>query len=234
MVSKKEPSVSKKMLAAEQSEKNQPAHPVLVLVAGFVSAVLLFFCCACGSAMWWFRPEISENPDRARQLVTEMVDIQIPDSYQPKGTIEMNVAYIMSVRGAYYERFVGDGLLTLIEVSSRFQAEGDIREHFRQTLIEKGGGGTPLVIDEADSRRIGIEINGELVSFQFDIGRDPPSGRTFHIVEGVFAGKQGEVLLAMRVHEDNWEESSILDMLQTIGDLPIEMGPPVTLPATTF
>ncbi|MDB4743612.1 hypothetical protein OAF98_03930 [Planctomicrobium sp.] len=218
MAAKKKTSVSKKMLAAEQSDKNQPAHPVLVLIAGFMAAVLLFFCCACGGAAWWFQPEINENPDRAREIVAEMIDIQIPDSYQPKGTIEMNVAYTMSLRGAYYERFVGDGLLTLIEVNSRFQADEDVREHIRETLMEKGGGGTPLIVDPSDAKTVQVDINGQLVPFEIEIGRDPPSGRTFYIVEGVFKGKNGEVLLAMRVNEDNWEETSIIDMLQSIGE----------------
>lgn len=193
---------------------------MLVLIAGFVSAILLFFCCACGIATWWFRPEIYEDSERARQLVEKMVDIRIPDSYQPKGTIEWNIAFAMSVRGAYYERFVGDGLLTLIEVDSRFRSDDDVRRHIRQTLMDKGGGGTPLIVDDSQTKRIEVVIHDEYVPFTFEIGRDPPSGRTFRIVEGVFEGKTGEVLLAMRVNEDNWEESSIIDMLQSIGRPP--------------
>lgn len=221
MAGKDQKSSNPKMADIETSNKNQPAHPMLVLIAGFASAVLLFFCCACGGAIWWFQPEIHEDPDRARQLVNEMIEIQIPDSYQPKGTIEMNAAYMLSLRGAYYERFVGDGLLTLIEVNSRFQAEEDIRNHIRQTLMEKGGGGTPLVVDPSDAKTVQIAINGQQVPFKFEIGRDPPSGRTFHVVEGVFPGNNGQILLAMRVNEDNWEETSIVDMLQSIGGSPV-------------
>ncbi len=219
MAAKKELSASKKMLAAEQVDKDRPTHPMLVLVAGFVSAVLLFFCCVCGGALWWFQPEIHEEPERARLLTAEIVDISIPDSYLPKGTIEWNVAFTLSVQGVYYERFVGDGLLTLIEVNSRFRADEDVRRHIRQTLMEKGGGGTPLIIDDAETKRLEYIIRGEAIPFTFEIGRDPPSGRTFHIVEGVFDGKNGEVLLAMRVNEDNWEFSSIENMIYSIGKL---------------
>lgn len=208
--------VSKKMLAAEQRDQDRKTHPALILLAGFSTAVLLFFCCFCGIGMWWFRPHIYESPDRARSLTQEIVGIQIPDSYLPKGTIEWNLAFAMSVRGAYYERFVGDGLLTLVEVNSRFTADADVRRHIRQTLHEKGGGRTPLVMDDASLRRIEIEILGEPVPFNFEIGRDPLSGRTFHLVEGVFRGRQGEVLLAMRVHEDYWEETAIIEMLQSL------------------
>ncbi len=220
MADKKEPLTSKKMLAAEESEKDRPTHPMLVLVAGFVSAILLFFCCACSGAMWWFRPEIYEDPDRAMQLTQEIVEIHIPDSYQPKGTIELNAAYLMSIRGVYYERFAGDGLLTLIEINSQFRSDEDVQRHIRKTLMEKGGGGTPLVVDESKTVRLPIDVQGEEVLFVFEVGQDPPTRKKYHLVEGAFPGKNGEVLLSMRVNEDNWEESSILEMIRSIGSLP--------------
>ena len=220
------------MLAAEQAEKKPGTHPFLILVAGFVSAFVLLFCCVCGGAGWWFKPEIHEDRERAAENVQEIVDITIPDVYQPKGTIEWNVFYMMTIRGAYYERYAGDGLLTLVEVNSRLQSEEDVRSHIRETLIRKGGGGTPLVIDEAETKEVEVEIGGGFVPFKFQVGRDPPTAQTFHIVEGVFAGKRGDVLLAMRVNADNWEEQSIIDMLHSIGSVPSEATPAGKQPAT--
>lgn len=215
------------MLVADQNEPRPPTHPILILIAGFVSAVLLFFCCACGGAFWWFRPEVYEDPIRAEQLTSEIIDVQLPATYRPKGTIEMNVLYALRVRGVYYERIVGDGILTLIEVNSRFQADEDVRLHIRQTLMEKGGGGTPLIMDEAAAKSVQVDINGKPVTFSFEVGSEPPpSHRMYHIVEGVFTGKQGEVLLAMRVSDDDWEETSVIDMLQSIGDSVSEEAEP--------
>ena len=218
MAAKKNPPTSKKMLAAEQAEKTPSTHPVLILVAGFVSAFMLLFCCVCGGAAWWFRPEIHDDPNRAAEVVAEIVDITIPETYQPQGTIEWNVAYAMSIRGAYYERFAGDGLLTIVEVNSRLRSEEDVRRHIRETLIRKGGGGTPLIIDDSETKKVEVEIRGGFVPFTFEIGRNPTLSENFHIVEGVFEGKSGDVLLAMRVNEDDWEEQSIIDMLNSIGD----------------
>lgn len=217
-MAKKNPPTSKKMLAAEQAEKTPGTHPFLILVAGFFSAFILLFCCVCGGAGWWFKPEIHEDPDRAAEIVRDIVDIDIPDAYQPEGTIEWNVLYLMRIRGAYYERFAGDGLLTFVEVNSRLESEADVRAHIHDTLIRKGGGGTPLVIDESETKTIEVEINGMFVPFTIQIGRDPPTAQTFHIIEGVFEGKHGGVLLSMRVNADNWEEQSVIDMLNSIGD----------------
>lgn len=201
-------------------KEGRRAHPFLVLLAGFVSAVLLLFGCLCGGALWWFRPQIHDNPDRARQILAEIVDIQIPDVYQPKGTVEWNFAFLMNVRGVYFERFIGDGVLTILEVSNRVGTVEDVRRHIRQTLLEKGGGGAPLIVNDAETERREFAIRGEQIPFTFEIGRDPPTGRTFRIVEGVFDGKAGLVLLSVRVNEEHWNEESIVNMLQSIGHSP--------------
>lgn len=212
-----EQSASKNPKPPAATADGKRAHPLLVLLAGFVSAMLLLFGCLCGGALWWFRPQIHEEPDRARELLTEIVDIRIPDVYQPQGTVEWNLAFLMDVRGVYYERFVGDGILTIVEVTSRIGMDDDVRRHIRQTLLEKGGGGAPLVINDAETERRRFEIRGEEVPFTFEIGRDPPSGRTFRIVEGVFDGKAGQVLLSLRVNEEHWDVGTIVEMLQSIG-----------------
>lgn len=196
-------------------EPKQP-HPVLVLVLGFLSAFGLAACCLCGGALWWFRPVIHEDPEQARLLTKEIANINIIDSYQPKGTIVWNVAFLLKVRGAYYERFAGDGLLMLVEVTSRFRTEEDVRRHIRQTLEEKGGGGAPLIVDDSLTKRHQVVIRGEPVEFVFKIGKSAHTGRKYHLVEGVFEGNSGEVLLAMRVDDDVWNEEEVVQMIRSI------------------
>jgi len=191
-------------------------HPLMVLFAGVLSTLFLGGCCVCGGAMWWFRPVINEDPNLAHELLPQIVDIQIPDAYQPHGTIEWNVAFMLDVRGVYFERFIGDGTLTIVEVNSRFHGDDDVRRHIRQTLLEKGGGGAPLVIDDSETQRVEFPIRGMQVPFTIEIGRDPPTGTAFYILEGAFPGDQGEVLLSVRVDEDHWEEKTIFDMIRSI------------------
>ena len=199
------------------------SNPILVLMTGFLAALLLGACVLCGGAIWWFRPQIEHDAARTEQMLKEIVQIQIPDTaYQPAGTIEWNVAFTMNVRGVYYERFIGDGLLMIVEVSSPFREDQDVQRHIRDTLLEKGSGGTPLLVDDAETKRMLFPVGGDDIPFTFEIGRDPPSGRVFRMVEGVFAGKSGEVLLALRVDEDHWDEQSVVAMLQSLGDQPRE------------
>jgi hypothetical protein len=202
------------------SDAKQP-HPMLILVLGFLTAVGFAGACLCGGMVWWFRPVFREDADYARNLTAQVVDIGLLDAsktqaYLPKGTIEWNVAFLLNVRGVYYERFAGDGLLTLIEVNSRFRTEEDVRRHIRQTLEEKGGGGAALKIDETLTKRVTTTVRGEQIEFTFRIGKAPSTGHSYHLVEGVFDGNNGEVLLAMRVDDDVWSEAEALDIIRSI------------------
>ncbi|MCA8998848.1 MAG: hypothetical protein KDA80_17750 [Planctomycetaceae bacterium] len=219
MSEKKPVSASEKMKAARPGDPDeQKAHPLLVLLAGFASAFLLIGCCVCGGGLYWFRPEIHESPDRAREVTSEIVEITVPESYQPKGTIEWNIAYTMSLRGSYYERFIGDGLISLVEVNSRLGTHEDVRRHIRQTLLSKGGGGTPLVVNDSETTVRMFKVRGKEIPFTFEVGQDPAEpSRKFRLVEGVFDGKQGQVLLSVRVDEDHWDETAIVKMLESIG-----------------
>lgn len=201
-------------------DAKQP-HPVLILVLGVFTAFGFAGACLCGGMVWWFRPVFREHADYARDLTAQVVDIGLTDTtmtqaYLPKGTIEWNVAFLLQVRGIYYERFAGDGLLTLIEVNSRFRTEEDVRRHIRQTLEEKGGGGAALKIDETLTKRIAKTVRGEQIEFTFRIGKAPSTGRTYHLVEGVFDGNNGEVLLAMRVDDEIWSEAEAMDIINSI------------------
>jgi hypothetical protein len=199
-------------------------HPAYAVMLGFVLAFLVLVCGVCGGAMWWFRPQIVENSEAARELTRDIIEITLPRNYQPKGTIVWNVAYTMRIRGAYYELFAGDGVLTILEVQSRFRAEEDIRRHIRQTLLEKGGGGAELVIDDQKTVQKLFTVRGQEVPFLFQIGEDRTRrDHRYHLVEGVFEGQNGEVLIALRIDADSWNETEVEQILRSLG---AKQGPP--------
>ena len=138
---------SEKMRMTGSEPEDQSSSRFWTIAAGSLGAVLLFGFCVCGGIGWWFSPKLDENPEAARELVRDMVDIQIPDAFQPVGTIQWNVAFLLRLRGAYYERYLGDGKLTLVEVNSGLANDADLRRHIRETLLAEGAGGTTLVID---------------------------------------------------------------------------------------
>lgn len=207
-----------KMEAALPAEKKPVgSHPAVIMLAGFMSAFLLLGCCLCGGGMYWFRPRVYADAERARALTQEMVSIDIPEAYQPHGTIEWSIGPLAKIRGAYYERIVGDGVLTLLQVDSQLAGSGEVQRHIRQTLLEEGGGGAPLVIDPTAQRRETFTLSDQTATFIFDIAQDPPSHREFHLVEGVVETPGGQLLLTVRVDSDHWDEPAIRGMLQSIG-----------------
>lgn len=196
---------------------NERPHPVMAVLAGFMLAIVMLICCVCGGGAWWFRPQLMEDEKLADQVAHEIVDMTIPPSFQPKGTIQWNVAFTMRVQGAYYELYAGDGVLTIIEVQSRFRAEHDVRQHIRQTLLEKGGGGEELFIDNSLTVQREFTIRGQKVPFLFQIGEDRTRrNHRYHIVEGVFDGKGGEVLISLRIDEDSWNDAEVELMLKSL------------------
>lgn len=213
MNSPKDLTPSEKMRAAIPVEnRSKRWHPVVIFLMGLLPLLLVASSCLCGIGVWWFRPITSQNPERVHQLVEQMVSISIPETFVPRGTIEWNIAFVMRLRGVYYERLVGDGVLSLVEVNSRLPNDDSVRQHIRETLLEEGSSGTMLVIDKQRTRKQVFELAGESVTFTFDIARDVRTNELFHLVEGVFQGNSGQVLLSLRVDSTRWmDEPGTLD-----------------------
>ena len=215
MNSPKELSPSEKMRAAIPEDKSvRRAPPLMIFLLGLMTTVLLVGALLSVVALWWFRPMTSENPERARKLTQEIVTITVPDSFVPRGTIEWNVGFLMRLRGVYYQRLVGDGVLSLLEVKTSLANDDSARRQIRETLLEESSTGAALVVDPAKSQKETIEILGEPVLFHLDIARDPRTNETYRLIEGVFQGNSGQVLLAMRVDSNRWlDEALPLDSL---------------------
>lgn len=203
MSESKELTPSEKMRAALPDEPRSRIRPWLGVLTGILSTVLFIGCCLCGLSFWWFRPLIKENPDQARTFTQQMVDISIPEPFQAQGLIDWNLAFLMHLRGVYYQRYVGDGVLTLLEINTRLSHDESIRQHIRKTLLKEGPGGTELVIDRSQTHRELFEIAGQQVPFTFEVARD--GSDLTHLVEGVFDGKSGQVLLSLRVDDLHWK-----------------------------
>ncbi len=255
MSAPKELSPSEKMRAAlPESSANKTTPPILFFLTGLLTTVFLVACCVAAIALWWIRPITYQDPERAKDLTNRIVSIAIPDSFVPRGTIEWNVAFLMRLRGVYYERLVGDGVLSLLEVNTRLANDDSVRRHIRETLLEESSRGITLVVDPTKHQKETLIINGEPVMFSLDTAHDPRTNESFRLVEGVFQGNSGQVLLALRVDSNRWlDEALPLDsltsedpdpkvpgwlrrMLQSIGQSAqppiVESVPPSTTPVS--
>ena len=189
----------------------------LLMVAGGMVTILMLACCICGGAMFYFRPRIEQNPEKAVALTKQILrTVTIPEKFEPRGTIELNVFHQLEVRGAYYELPQVESLLALIHVDSRWNNQGRVRQHIRDTMLERGRAEEPLMIESREVRE--IMMGKEPVKFEFAVARDLSTDKRYRLVEGVVGGTTGDVLIMVKIDDEYWDayEEAVLSMLQSI------------------
>ncbi|MEZ6067940.1 MAG: hypothetical protein R3B90_20005 [Planctomycetaceae bacterium] len=206
-----EPSpVVRRMLEPPVSPWRNRLRAVLVSLS---TALLLGFCGVCGFSAWFFRPELSEDPELASARTAEMLRVQVPEKFAPRGTVQWNLLWLVDLRGSYYELLDNeDGLLMFLQVDSRLMSEPDIRDHVERTLREKGSGGPPLKI-VAEQPALEFVVRGVPVRFRSRLGELPSNHSRYRLVEGVVDGNAGKVLVAFRLLEDSAERKLDNDLL---------------------
>ncbi|MCA9053542.1 MAG: hypothetical protein KDA75_06880 [Planctomycetaceae bacterium] len=185
---------------------NQPAprSRLATVLSTLLTLLLLALCGLCGIGLYYFRPQVDDDLVRVNVVKAEMLSLNVPDEFEPRGTIEWDFFWLVLMRGVYYELPAGDGMLMLLQVDSRLMDETDVREHVERTLQEKGGGGLPLTIISSQDRT--EMINGQPVVFRERVGESPSDKSRYRLIEGVVDGNAGKVLIAFRIAEDVWEE----------------------------
>lgn len=190
---------------------------LLLMVAGGMATILMLACCICGGAMFYFRPRIEQSPEKAVALTKQVLrTITIPEQFEPRGTIELNVFHQLEVRGAYYELPKVESLLALIHVDSRWNSKARVRQHIRDTMLERGGAEEPLLVEKREVRE--IQIGNEPVKFEFAIAKDMSTDKTYRLVEGLVAGTTGDVLIMVKIDALYWDqfEELVTRMLESI------------------
>ena len=182
-----------------------PPRSRLRTILGTLLAVLMLTMVGlCGFGFYYFRPVLTENPAAVEPLTAQMLRIDIPPEFEPRGTIEWNFLWGVLMRGVYYELASDEGFLMLLQVDSRLMSQPDIQEHVDRTLRDKGGGGPPLEITESIERP--FMVRGVNRMFRFRVGESPADHSRYHLVEGTVDGFSGTVLVAFRIEDAVWEE----------------------------
>jgi hypothetical protein len=196
-----------------------------------IAAVAIGLLALCLLAWRAFQPRLNEDPAAVAALQASLLEIDVPAVFTPRGTIEWNLAFAMSIRGAYYDYsptgFVADqpvaaaagGELMLVEVRHGYRDKPDVVAHIERVLRERGGGPADLVRDTVESRS--VFIGEQLVDFQFETWSAPRGKldplRSFRIVRGVVEGRSGPVLIALRVPlDDRWNDDIAVALLESI------------------
>lgn len=194
--------------AAELTGRDQDAtasRNVLSTVASamFLSGCLLV-CGLCAAGLYFFQPEVRDEPEAVEPLMADMLDVSVSPWFEPRGVIEWNLAFALTLRGAYYEMpdAESEGMLMFVEVQSWRGTEPEVQSHIEQALREKGGGVRELeLMGDAEVRP--LQVRGEPVRFTFETRRDPATDHTYRVIEGVVDGMHGaQVWIGVSVREE--------------------------------
>jgi len=176
------------------------------IVATLLSMTALAAVVGCVVGLYLFRPLQHDDPDRAARITAEMLRVDVPKAFEPRGTIEWDFFRGLLMRGAYYELTGNDGLLMFLQVDSRLMQEADVRKHVERTLREKGGGGPPLTIIASED--VDYFLGDQHVVFRRRLGESPDAdNQKYQLVEGTVDGNSGTVLVAFRIAQEAWERS---------------------------
>lgn len=202
------------VLGPSFSQPERPRSRLAIILGTLLAITLLGLCLTCGIGAYLFRPQVSEDAAQVAPLTAEMLKVDVPEAFDPRGTIEWDLFWLVLMRGSYYELTGDEGMLMFLQVDSRWMGESDIREHVERTLREKGGGGPPLTIIEEPTEEV-YEIRGRKVTFTYRLGESPADRSRHHLVEGIVDGNTGMVLVAFRITDESWPENEAL-VRQTI------------------
>lgn len=212
--------------APRQQREPGTSRSVLSTIASalFFGGCLLI-CGLCAGGLYFFQPDVRDDPAAVGPLMAEMLDISIPAQFEPRGVIEWNWAFAMSMRGAYYEMpdAESEGMLMFLEVQSHWGTDDPgVEAHIRQALREKGGGVRELELVEETTEQ--YQVGDETVAFTLETRRDAVTDQTYRVIDGVVEGKSGPVRIGIRVRdhwtrdgvEFEWDDATAKAMIESI------------------
>jgi hypothetical protein len=198
-----------------------------------LTAAVLFLAVAaigifgvCGGAMYYFQPHVSEDSADVQALMAELVTLDVPQArepgttqFVPRGAIEWNLAFMLTLRGAYFETAdpEQDGILMFLEVNGSSMKKENVRSHVERVLREREGSGPHLTpIGKVESRA--LRVRGEPTEFTFETGVDPATHAEYRLVNGIVLGNRGgDVLISLRIkNAPPWDDSVAERMIESI------------------
>jgi len=202
------------------------AMKVLLIILG-VSGFFALLC--CGGMLWFYSQvelAISEQPADAKAMLDQLVEIDLPAGFQPKGTMSADFL-VMQFRIATYERVPAEegdkeappqGALMIGEIDSRI-GNNDLRQQqlqLDQALQQQGRDGPNRHLEIHTRKTRKFKIRGEESKFEFAEGEDKKTGEKFRQVSGDFPGKDGRAFLIFQVAEELWNEDEVVKMIESI------------------
>jgi hypothetical protein len=184
---------------------------LIILLCVFGGFALL--CCGGGVYMAYkFKNAFSEDPVVVKDVTKKIADIDIPASFHPVGTMNINM-FFMKMRFVVYETKAKTGMMMLMEVSAPNASEEDLR----RSLNQQGQGQNVRDLQVKKTETKTFTIRGQKAEFTFSEAVEPKSKAAYRQVKGSFPGRdKGAVMLMLQVPEKEYNEAAVVKMINSI------------------
>ncbi|MBB01655.1 MAG: hypothetical protein CMJ47_03305 [Planctomyces sp.] len=144
----------------------------LLILLVSVTGLSLLCCCGIGISLYSMAPKIEDDPAVAQKTLDRIMSITLPDGYEPKISLAMNVFSLINVHGVIIESASEKSILILARFKGSLIEQGDIVKQIEDAMTEEVDD-SDMVIESQEQRE--FEINGQTVEFTFLKGRTADS-----------------------------------------------------------
>lgn len=201
---------------AHQNDDSSTGKTCLFIAIG-IFALCLLLCCG-GGIFVYTQADFSfeEDPEATVAFTEEIMDIDIPEEFEPEAVIRMGMIF-MDMDMAFYAHRDGQGELLIAEADIIGSDSMDLEQEMQESMQETG------VDDEEDHLRITsrdireFEVRGDTVEFQFAEAEHRQTGQPYRQVSGSFQGRDNPVAAVwVEIEEEYYDEAAIVDMIESI------------------
>jgi len=185
-----------------------------ILIAFLCGGALLFLVC-CGGLIYLgtqLQFDQSNDPAVAEQRLEDMVEIEVPGSFEPRFSGSLGFFDFVSGTLVVFEAAEGEGALIFIHVNLEIEAGPEAEEEMRRSLRQQGNE-RQLRVESSETRE--FEIQGETCEFEFAQAKNE-DGDAFRQVMGGFPTKEGTGLMVLQVDEERYDEEAVVKMIESI------------------
>jgi hypothetical protein len=199
----------------------------VLLAFGIGCGVLVLLCCGVFGLGGYFaanfaKNSVSEDPAKAREITDAIVQIEVPQSLEPKGSMDFHIPIQgdLFMRGAFYSSDEGGNQLIIGEFNEEMVNSSDFETQFRQSMGNSQGEGQDEDLDIVESETYDAEINGEEASFRIAKAEGRKSKKSFWQVTGQFRGDAGPAILIMRLEAEKFSKEDAIAVIKSMEDAP--------------
>ena len=215
----------------------------VLLVLGGIFGLCCLLCCGGVITLAIKGPKLMENymdeamsedPVVIAQRRVELLEIDIPESFQPKGSMDIVVPFVDKrfMMVVAYEGDPPSNSIVLVGLGDSFSGMSPEEMEIKiKESLEKEGLGQPENDANLETKTKNFTIGGRKTTFVYGTEVDEEGKATRFHVTGTVRGKQAPVFVMITADADQFSEEDLDEIIESIEPSPVSNPVPVPEPA---